>query len=94
MRIIYTVLMVGLTLFEFPGGANAEQIATGIKFTAGAVNSVHLQGTSKSAIVYGVANDARPNVDFLLLSHHRRDVLWAARPLVDAGAKAIAPLAE
>ena len=94
MRIIYTVMMVGLTLFEFAGGANAEQIATGIKFTAGAVNSVHLQGTSKSAIVYGVANDARPNVDFLLLSHHRRDVLWAARPLVDAGAKAIAPLAE
>jgi glyoxylase-like metal-dependent hydrolase (beta-lactamase superfamily II) len=94
MRNIYKVLMATWTLLASAGGASAEIIARGVEFTPGAVNSVHLQGTSKSAIVYGVANDTRPAVDLILLSHHRRDVLWAARPLVDAGAKAIAPLAE
>jgi glyoxylase-like metal-dependent hydrolase (beta-lactamase superfamily II) len=94
MRIIYTVLMAAWTLLVPARAVSAENIARGIQFTAGAVNSVHLQGTSKSAIVYGVANETRPDVDLILLSHHRRDVLWAARPLVDAGAKAIAPLAE
>jgi glyoxylase-like metal-dependent hydrolase (beta-lactamase superfamily II) len=94
MRIIYTVLMAAWTLLVPAGAVSAENIARGIQFTAGAVNSVHLQGTSKSAIVYGVANETCPDVDLILLSHHRRDVLWAARPLVDAGAKAIAPLAE
>ena len=93
MRYIYIVLMFVWTL-QAPVAANAENIARGVDFTAGAVNSVHLRGTSKSAIVYGVANDAVPDVDLILLSHHRRDVLWAARPVVEAGAKAIAPLSE
>lgn len=94
MRYVYAVLMLVWTLQVTALEGNAENIASGVKFTAGAVNSVHLQGTSKSAIVYGVAHDLLPDVDLILLSHHRRDVLWAARPLVEAGAKAIAPLAE
>ena len=73
MRYIYAVLMLVWTLHA-PATVNAENIANGVVFTAGAVNSVHLQGTSKSAIVYGVANDAVPDVDLILLSHHRRDV--------------------
>ena len=90
------IAICGMVLGLMSGGTltAAEKIADGITLTYGAVNSVLIQGSESNAVVYGVADAALPNVDYVLLAHHRRDVLWAARPLVENGAKAIAPEAE
>ncbi len=71
-----------------------ETSGVSIEITKGPVNSVVVRGESRAAAIYGAQEAAAPELDWVLLAHHRRDVVWAARPLVEAGVKAVAPEAE
>ncbi len=50
--------------------------------------------TGKTLAVYGDPRENPDPVDTVLLTHHRRDVVWAGRTLVSLGAKAVVPAAE
>ncbi len=61
---------------------------------SGAVNGAFFHKDGKVLAVYG---DPRPDpapVDTVLFTHHRRDVAWAGRALVEKGAKSVVPAKE
>ena len=75
-------------------GPAIEEITQGLQVVRGAVNGVLLQRDGKTLAVYGDPRENPDPVDTVLLTHHRRDVVWAGRTLVAAGAKAVVPAAE
>ncbi len=71
-----------------------EEIAAGVRVVRGAVNGVLLERNGKTLAIYGDPRENPEPVDTVLLTHHRRDVVWASRTPVSLGAKAIVPAAE
>jgi len=71
-----------------------EEITPGLKVVRGAVNGALLERNGKLLAFYGDPRDQPSAVDTVLFTHHRRDVAWAGRGLVSAGAKAVVPQAE
>ena len=65
-----------------------------LQFRRGAVNGVIIEQGGHRLSVYGWQDDDVSTIDRVLLAHGRRDVLWKARPLIDAGTKATAPNRE
>ena len=74
--------------------ASAADLPASLSVFPGAVQGVQLaQGGAKLAI-YGSPPDKCAGVERILLTHHRRDVTWAARACLTAGALGVAPAAE
>ena len=84
-------LLVGSLILMFSGGACAKQLTDSCAVSTGSINSVSIKRGGQTLAVYGLEQGT---ADRLLLTHHRRDVLANARPLIDAGTKAVAPAAE
>jgi glyoxylase-like metal-dependent hydrolase (beta-lactamase superfamily II) len=81
-------------LFLFAGCLPSGPLPSGVTFVEGPSNGVILERNGRRIAIYG---DPRPEpepVAAVLLTHHRRDVVWAARPLIEAGAKLYAPAGE
>lgn len=72
----------------------AEPLASGVLFQPGPVNGVRIERDGQALAVYGWNGEGSKQVESVLLAHGRRDVIWAARPLVEAGAAATAPARE
>ncbi len=94
---------VGLTLalvllaVSLCGGSEqtvTEQTVGGLQVVQGAINGVRLARNGKSMAVYGDPRENPLPVDVVLLTHHRRDVVWAGRELIARGAKAVVPAGE
>ncbi len=82
-----------------PGKGQCSQIATetivkDMTVVHGAVNGVLLDRNGKRLAVYGDPRPSADAVDVVLFTHHRRDVVWAGRPLVEQGARAVVPARE
>ncbi len=60
----------------------------------GPVNGVLLEANGHRLAVYGWKPDDAAAIDYVLLAHGRRDVVWKAKLLIDAGTKVIAPNRE
>ena len=60
----------------------------------GPVNGVLLEANGSRLAVYGWKPDNAVAIDYVLLAHGRRDIVWKAKPLIDAGTKVIAPNRE
>ena len=71
-----------------------ETIGKGLTVVHGAVNGVLLDRNGKRLAVYGDPRRKTGNVDAVLFTHHRRDVVWAGQPLVEQGARAVVPARE
>ena len=74
--------------------AEADKLSSRVVIRNGVVNSAIIRGAKQTAVVYGASEDSPPKADWVLLPHHRRDVVWAAESLIENGAKVIAPEAE
>ena len=74
--------------------AKADKLSSRVVIRTGVVNSAIIRGAKQTAVVYGASEDSPPKADWVLLPHHRRDVVWAAESLIENGAKVIAPEAE
>ncbi|HXP59156.1 MAG TPA: MBL fold metallo-hydrolase [Dongiaceae bacterium] len=74
--------------------SGVEALAPGLSLIRGPVNGVRLEVAGKSLAIYGDPREKPPGADRVLLTHARRDVAWAARPLVEGGAVAVVPEAE
>ena len=69
-------------------------LPSGVTFVKGPANGVILEQNGRRVAIYG---DPRPEpkpVEAVLLTHHRRDVVWEALPLAAGGAKVYAPAGE
>ncbi len=74
--------------------AKADKLSSRVVIRTGVVNSAIIRGAKQTAVVYGAPEDSPPKADWVLLPHHRRDVVWAAESLIENGSKVIAPEAE
>ena len=71
-----------------------ERVTPSVSVVRGAVNGVLIQRGGETLAVYG---DPRPDpakASEVLFTHHRRDVAWAGRLMVQRGAIAVGPDAE
>ena len=59
------------------------------RLSRGPVNSFVVEREGKRLAVYGAAD-----CEQVLITHHRRDVVWKARTAIGGGAEAVAPKAE
>ena len=82
-----------LWLASSPGFAT-EKITPECIFAPGSVNGVLIERGGGRLAVYGWAGEDASGIEQVLLPHGRRDLVWKARTLVDAGAAAIAPARE
>lgn len=90
MRIAYWILLV----LAAPGAHGAENITPSVSLIPGPVNGVLIHKSGKTLAIYGDPRDGASGVDKVLFTHHRRDVAWAGRALVERGAEAVYPAAE
>ena len=74
--------------------AKDAKLSSRIVIRNGVVNSAIILGAKQTAVVYGTPENPLPKADWVLLPHHRRDVVWAAESLIENGSKVIAPEAE
>ncbi|MGQ9589724.1 MAG: MBL fold metallo-hydrolase [Planctomycetota bacterium] len=96
-----SLALLSVLLLAFPesgrprGGEPAvEEPVPGLRVTLGPLNGARIERGGKSLAVYGdPAPDPAP-ADVVLFTHHRRDVVWEGRALVERGAKAVVPAAE
>jgi glyoxylase-like metal-dependent hydrolase (beta-lactamase superfamily II) len=87
-------LLAGYTALAGVNQLTSEGLGNGLQLVRGAINGARLERGGKALAIYGDPREAPPPADTVLLTHHRRDVVWAANPLVASGAKAIVPAAE
>jgi glyoxylase-like metal-dependent hydrolase (beta-lactamase superfamily II) len=87
--------LLSLWAWLAPASAPAvEELAKGLVVLRGPVNGVLLERGGKRLAVYGDPREQPASADTVLFTHHRRDVVWAGRALVAAGAKAVVPAEE
>ncbi len=71
-----------------------EKITPSVTVIPGPVNGVLITKGGKTLAVYGDPRENSPGADKVLFTHHRRDVAWAGRALIDRGAEAVYPSTE
>lgn len=71
-----------------------ERITADVSVVYGPVNGVLIQRNGETLTVYGDPRPEPAKARQVLFTHHRRDVVWAGRRLVETGAAAVAPEAE
>ena len=86
----FVVLVLGTSL----PADEPVQISPSLKVVPGPVNGVVISSGGHRLAVYGDPRREPVEVDQVLFTHHRRDVTWAGRAQVEAGAKAIVPEQE
>ena len=65
-----------------------------IRMLSGAVNGAVFTRDGANLVIYGDPDGELPNAERVLFTHHRRDVVWAGRALVESGARVVAPVTE
>ena len=73
---------------------SAEAITPHVSFERAAVNSALVEQDGKYLAIYGTNGAQSFECEQVLLTHHRRDIVWKARRAIDAGAAAVAPEQE
>ena len=73
---------------------SVEGLGPNLRVLHGAVNGVLLERNGKTLAVYGDPREQPVAADTVLFTHHRRDVTWAGRGFVAAGARAVVPAKE
>lgn len=71
-----------------------EPLPRGLTVIPGPVNGVFLERAGRFLAVYGDPSGRRAPPDIVLLTHARRDVIWAARDLARPGTKVVVPAKE
>lgn len=71
-----------------------EKITADVRIVRGPVNGVLIERGGETLAIYGDPRPKPANVRQVLFTHHRRDVVWAGRRILERGAAAVAPEAE
>src|SRR5216684_2292563 len=84
----------GATVAAAAAPFGVEKITADVSVVRGPVNGVLIQRNGETLIIYGDPRPEPAKARHVLFTHHRRDVVWAGRRLVERGAEAVAPEAE
>jgi glyoxylase-like metal-dependent hydrolase (beta-lactamase superfamily II) len=77
-----------------PLAGAAERITDSISFIPGPVNGVLISRNGKTLAIYGDPREKSGRAEKVLFTHHRRDVAWAGRGMVEQGAEPVYPASE
>lgn len=88
------ILLFTLFVLASSSSWGAEEITPQCTVTPGPINGVLIEREGAGLAVYGWANDDAKQIEHILLPHGRRDLVWKARPLAEAGVRVIAPARE
>ncbi len=88
------LILVLVLLVQVSSSPGAETIAPHCTFEPGPINGVLIERGEGRLAVYGWTSNDAEKIEQVLLPHGRRDLVWKARPLAEAGARAIAPARE
>ncbi len=88
------ILIAGLIFFTGVRCTHSQKITESLKVSHGAVNGATVTRNGHNLVVYGDPDKKLRKADMVLFTHHRRDVIWAGRDLVENGAQAIIPIFE
>lgn len=86
--------MILLVVLSFHSHAAAENLSPSVRLLSGPVNGLAIERNGHMLLVYGDPSGTIQDADMVLLTHARRDVVWAARVPTERGAQAVAPAAE
>jgi len=92
-KAIRTLCVLLLTLSAV-ATASPPALSPSVRLIPGPVNGVVIRRSEHTLVVYGDPAGTVVQTDMVLLTHSRRDVIWAARTLIEQGAKAVVPAAE
>jgi glyoxylase-like metal-dependent hydrolase (beta-lactamase superfamily II) len=84
----------GATVAAAAAPFGVEKITADVSVVRGPVNAVLIQRNGETLTIYGDPRPEPAKARQVLFTHHRRDVVWAGRRLVEWGAEAVAPEAE
>ena len=71
-----------------------SSVPSDLQIIPGPVNGAAIEREGSRIVFYGDPDDSFRNVERVFLTHHRRDVVWAALGLAAGGARVVAPAAE
>ena len=89
LRLILIVIAASLCGCGFWTG-----LPSSLSVVHGDVNGASIQRDGHAIAFYGDPNRSQANVEKVFLTHHRRDVVWAALDLAASGSRVVAPAAE
>lgn len=91
---ITTGFILVLTLSGISDAVNVRKLSPHVSVCEGPVNGVFIEREGKVLVIYGDPDKQLEKADKVLFTHSRRDLVWAGRWLVDAGAEAMVPQKE
>src|SRR5687767_14285767 len=83
-----------LVCITFLQCSTTKKISDSVRISAGAINGVFIEKNGNNLVVYGDPKDEIKKGEMVLHTHFRRDVVWAARNLVQKGSLAVVPAGE
>ena len=95
-RLPMLLSVLGLFATELTAAAPppVEKLSEHLEVVRGPVNGAIVRQGSKALAVYGDPGPEPVSAELVLFTHHRRDVVWAGRPLVERGATPVVPQEE
>lgn len=70
------------------------QVTESLSVIHDGVNGALIHKNGKTLAIYGDPWEVEADADMVLFTHHRRDVVWAGRDLVEKGAVSVVPAGE
>lgn len=89
-----TVLLLALLALSLGCSNWLSGVPRDLQILHGPVNGAAIEREGSRIVFYGDPEDSFRNVEKVFLTHHRRDVVWAALNLAGGGARVVAPAAE
>ncbi len=74
--------------------SHRERLTPSLSVVAGDVNGVVIHRNHATAVIYGDPQNQVKKADIILLTHCRRDLLWAAESVIRNGTESYVPAAE
>jgi len=90
----FFVLLLPLTFLLSGCNDSWQEISEHLSFMKGPVNGVQINKNGKRLVVYGDPSGESEKADYLLFTHHSRELIQAGRKLVENGARAVVPAGE
>jgi glyoxylase-like metal-dependent hydrolase (beta-lactamase superfamily II) len=94
MKVTFAVILEIAVLAAACAGAAEEALSPSVILSPGAINGICIERNGHRLIVYGDPQACWKTADMVLFTHSRREVAWAGRALVEAGAQSVVPAAE
>ncbi|MBC8354073.1 MAG: MBL fold metallo-hydrolase [Planctomycetes bacterium] len=86
--ILFFIVLLSMPTFA------AETLTPTVSFELGAINAAVVERNGKHLAIYGIGDQKGSACERVLLTHHRRDVVWKAQAAIAAGAAVVAPEQE